>query len=119
MEKTKKMIVCETCGGEYDAALVRCPFCGTGRASAEEGEYMEQLEEVRKDLEGHKEYGDRKLKKELASTARIVILVIAVILALVFGGLWLSRNRERDRSDQKKAEFLMNQGISTQEDTTE
>lgn len=50
MEKAKKMIVCATCAGEFDASLVRCPYCGTAYALAEEEEYMEQLDDIRKDL---------------------------------------------------------------------
>ena len=116
MEKNKKMIVCATCAAEFDAALVRCPYCGTAYAPAEENEYMGQLEDVRKDLEGHKEYGNRSLKKGVGSVARIVILVIVVILILLFGSLWLSNVREKNRSDQKKEEFLMNQGITMQQE---
>ena len=59
MEKNKKMVVCATCAAEFDAALVRCPYCGTAYAPAEEDEYISQLEDVIKDLEGQKEYGNR------------------------------------------------------------
>ena len=43
-------ILCKTCGAEYDASLVRCPFCGTAYAPAEESEYMDKLEDTRIDL---------------------------------------------------------------------
>ena len=42
--------VCKKCGAEFDVSLVRCPFCGTAYAPAEEAEYMDTLEEVREDL---------------------------------------------------------------------
>ncbi len=53
------MIACRSCGAQFDAALVRCPYCGTAYAPAEENEYMGQLEDIRTDLEsadieGHK-----------------------------------------------------------------
>ena len=116
MENTKKMIVCATCAGEYEASLVRCPFCGTAYAPAEEEEYMGQMDGIRKELEGHKQDGNKTLKKGLGTTMRIVLLLIAVILLLVLGGLWFSGNRERNRSDRRKEEFLLNQGISTQQE---
>lgn len=53
---------CKTCGAEYDEALVRCPYCGTASASAEEEEYMDTLEEVRDDLHRQVENVDTKIK---------------------------------------------------------
>ena len=45
------MVTCRSCGGEFDEALVRCPFCGSAYAPAEEKEYMGKLEDIREDLE--------------------------------------------------------------------
>ena len=115
----KKMIVCVSCAAEYDSALVRCPYCGTTYAPAEEKEYMGQLEDIRKDLEGHKDAGDKSLKKGLGAVVRIAVLVIVVIMILLFGSMWLSGIREKNRSESKKAEFLKEQGITTQEDSGE
>ncbi|MCR4762037.1 MAG: hypothetical protein K5696_00760 [Lachnospiraceae bacterium] len=46
----KSTIICKTCGAEYDVSRVRCPYCGTAYAPAEEEEYMDRLEEIREDL---------------------------------------------------------------------
>ena len=119
MEETKKMIVCATCAGEYDASLVRCPYCGTAYAPAEEEEYMGQLEDVRKDLHQQKEKGEKRLKTGLGSTIRIILLVILVLLIFVFGGMWFAGKREQSRSDRKKEEFLQNQGITTEQEVTD
>ena len=44
MEKMKgKIVNCETCGAEFDASLVRCPYCGTAYEPAAEDEYMDKL----------------------------------------------------------------------------
>ena len=114
----KKMVKCETCGAEFDSSLVRCPYCGTGYAPAEEDEYMDKLEDVRKDLHRQIDNGNTRIKKGMSGTVRIILLVAAVILLLIFGGLWLSGRQERSRSDRKKEEFLQNQKITTQQEET-
>ena len=115
----KKMIVCKTCAAEFDASLVRCPYCGTAYAPAEEDEYMDKLEGVREDLHRQIEKGNTRIKKGMGSTVRAILIVIVVILLLLFGGLWLSGRSERSNSDRKKEEFLQNQGIITEREVTE
>ena len=116
----KKMIKCETCGAEFEESLVRCPYCGTGYAPAEEDEYMDKLEGVRKDLHGQIDKGNKQIKRGMGNTVRLILVAVVVILLLVFGGLWLSGRHERSRGDRKKEEFLQNQGITLQqEDTTD
>ena len=116
MMKTKT--VCRSCGAEFDAALVLCPYCGAAYAPAEEEEYMDKLEEIREDLYREKEKGDIRIKKGMTSTLRAVILAVIVILMLIFSALWLADRQERSRTDRNKEEFLQDQGITTgQEDT--
>ena len=114
----KKNIICRTCGAEYDAALVRCPFCGTAYAPAEEEEYMDKLEGIRDDLHRQIEEGDRRIKKGTRSTVFTVFCVIVVIVLLLFCILWFSYRREQNRSDRNKEEFLQDQGIMTQQEGT-
>ena len=114
----KKMIVCKTCGAEYEESLVRCPYCGTGYAPAEEDEYMEKLEGVRQDLHRQIDKGNTRIRKGMSSTFRVILIVIAAVLLLLFGGLWFSGSKERSRSGRKKEEFLQNQGITTQQEAT-
>ena len=114
-----KKIICASCGAEFDTSLVRCPYCGTAYAPAEEEEYMDQLEGIRKDLHHQMEKGDKRIRKGMGNTLRIILLLIIVILLLIFGGLWLSGRMERSRSDRQKEEFLQNQGIITEQEATE
>jgi hypothetical protein len=116
MEKEKKLILCATCGGEYDVSLVRCPYCGTAYAPAEEEEYMGQLEEIRSDLESHKEDGNKSLKSGLGTTVRIVILILALITLIILVSLFISGRVERSRSNRQKEEFLISQGIGTEQE---
>ncbi len=112
-------IICKTCGAEYDTALVRCPFCGTAYAPAEEEEYMGKLEGIREDLAREKDRGETKIKKRMSSTACIVLAAVLIVLLLLSGMLWLSERAERNRSERQKEEFLQDQGIITQQEVTD
>ena len=115
----EKMVRCTSCGAEFDVSLVRCPYCGTANAPAEEGEYMDKLEAVREDLHQQTEKSDTKIQKRMARTIRTILLVAVMILLIVFVSFWLSDRQERSRSNQKKEEFLRNQGITTQQEVND
>ena len=114
----KKMIVCKTCGAEYDESLVRCPYCGTGYAPAEENEYMDKLEGVREDLHSSIDEGNTRIRKKMGSTLSVILIVVVAVILLLFGAMWFSNRDERSRSDRKKEEFLRDQGITTQQEET-
>ena len=113
-----KKIVCGTCGAEYDASLVRCPYCGTGYAPAEEEEFMDKLGDVRKDLNKQIDKGNKKIGNDLGKTVATIIIAAIVIILLFVGGFLLSGKSERNKSEQKKEEFLQNQGITTEQEET-
>ena len=117
--KMDNKITCKKCGAEYDVSLVRCPYCQTAYAPAEEEEYMGRLEEIREDLHRETEKGDLRIRKGMSKAARTILLTVIVILLLLFGVLWLSGRRERSHSDREKEEFLQNLGITTQQEETD
>ena len=83
MEKMSgKTIKCESCGGEFDASLVRCPYCGTAYEPAAEEEYMDKLEDVRDDLSDHTKDADNAVGKTFKK-----ILLIAIIVTVIFAVL--------------------------------
>ena len=80
---------------------------------------MGQLEEIRKDLEGHKNDGDKALKKGLGTVARYALVSAVVIALLLFAIMWITGSIEKSRADRRKEEFLLNQGVTMQqEDST-
>lgn len=115
MEKTGNMVICSSCGSEFDRSQVRCPYCGTAYAPAEEEEYMGKLEGIRADLEEHKEDGDRSLKKKLGRTLGFTIAAVILIILILTGILSLSNRHEKDRAEQNKEEFMNKLGITEQQ----
>lgn len=111
----KKMVNCSSCGAEFEARLVRCPFCGTHYEPAAEEEYMGKLEGVREELESHKGDAAQSTSKALIKTVILFVLAVAVILALAIGIFSLPEMRSRERQQEKKAEVLQRYGVSTEE----
>ena len=108
-----KKIICPSCGAEYEEHLVRCPYCGTATLNAEENEYMGKLEDVRKDLEDYSGEGEKQVKSKIGKTIIIVILAMIIIAVLIIGSIFLDwLGRQRDKNNRKE-EFLNNQGITT------
>ncbi|MCR5702940.1 MAG: hypothetical protein K6G76_12470 [Lachnospiraceae bacterium] len=105
-QNNKKMVLCENCGAEFDVSLVRCPYCGSGYAPAEEDEYMDKMEDIRTELESHTDDADEKLKKGIGKTLLVGIIMLVVIASLLLGGLSLFRKSERNKGEQEKQEFL-------------
>ena len=109
-----KMIKCESCGAEYDEAKVRCPYCGTAYLPAEENEYMEQLDGVRRELLDYRDSSEKGINKRLFSLIRGAILIVLVAALLIMAKLFLTALSEKSGSRQKKDEFLKDQGIVTE-----
>ena len=110
MENIKgKTVNCETCGGEFDASLVRCPYCGTTYEPAAEEEYMGKLENVREELSEHTKDADHavwKTFKKIFLTA-IVVTVIFVLLCIIVLIIPKSGNKhDQEELNSRKQELI-------------
>ena len=110
----KKMVKCTSCGAEFDAELVRCPYCGTAYEPAAEEEYMGQLENVRTELEGHREDAAKTTGKALFRSIVIFAVVVIIILALGLSIFVLPQMRYQKRQQEKKQEFLQKNSVNSQ-----
>ena len=110
MKKMKgKMVNCETCGGEFDASLVRCPYCGTAYEPAAEEEYMGKLEKVREDLSEHTKDADHavwKTFKKILLTSIIVIVIFAVLCLIVLIIPKSGSKYDQDELNSRKQELI-------------
>ena len=110
MEKMKgKIVNCETCGAEFDASLVRCPYCGTAYEPAAEDEYMDKLEDVREDLSKHTKDADNATKKtfkKILLTAIIVIVIISVMCIIALIAPKSDSKHDTDDLNSRKQELI-------------
>ena len=104
-----KMMVCDSCGAEFEENLAKCPYCGSMNVKGAEREYMEKLEDVQEDME---ELEDAPLdelsdtvKKQGRFLAKVFLVVLAVVGILVLAYFFIER---RDRWDPK-AEYAWQQ----------
>lgn len=95
------MIVCSSCGADFDEMSPACPFCGTASIKGAEAEYMARLGDVREDLAELKnvplEETKQAFKKQGRFTAIVIGIICFVLLVFSAGGYLLSRLDERDR----------------------
>ena len=111
----KEYVNCTSCGAQFPAKMIRCPYCGTAYEPAAEEEYMGKLEDVRTELDQHKKDADKSTGKSLLRVILIFAIVVAVILLLGIGFYLLPELGSRARQREKKEEFLQKYSVSTQE----
>ena len=119
--KTVKMLSCPNCGAQYEAGLLRCPYCGSVDDYQDETEYLEDLDELRDKLEDMPEDVLREhKKKETVEAARdmkriltLVGAVAAAILLLIGASVFFDRvvagNSDQKRNERAKEEYLWKQ----------
>lgn len=98
------MIKCPHCGAEFGEHEPKCPYCDTLYFPGAEEEFLEQLDDIKEDVEDLKDYSmdeyKESVKKEGKSTAKIVGIVLGVVLAIaaVLAGLyyWIESRMEMD-----------------------
>ncbi len=84
------MIYCENCYAPIEEDSAKCPYCGALNAAGGEKQYMEQLYDIKKDVEELSTVPGREYRREIGKSGRVIrrtFLVIAVFLAFV--GLFL------------------------------
>jgi len=98
-----KMIICASCGAEFDADQVRCPYCGTAYAPAEKEEYDEKIEELskseRKDIRSAKRYRGLGRRAAILIALVIGIIVMSVVSSYNYAD---HDNEEAVRRDSEK-----------------
>jgi len=93
---------CPNCGADCDAALPRCPYCGTLMAEGAEREYMEKLHDLREDMAALGHVPGKAVKSQLRQQGKrlrrvaLVVLLAAAALALLF--FWQERRWQRDHT---------------------
>ena len=87
-----KKIICDSCGGEFDGGLTKCPYCGTLNPGGAEKAYLERLDDVHEELEdlkGVPEEEVRQAVKRSGSYLKKVIVAVVLLTAVVLGGFYI------------------------------
>ena len=99
-------MICGFCGAEFDDNLVKCPYCDSTNVKGAEAVYMEQLEDVREELDNLTDVPMNEIKKAAKKQLKFVGIVLGVLLVLVLAAsgfaYWLEYQYKRD----EKADFL-------------
>jgi hypothetical protein len=103
----EKMIKCGSCGAEFPAAQVRCPYCGTADKAAAENEYKGRVDDARRELEDNKKaLGEAKRLEGLGLRAAILaVLIIGILIMLVITSVNFS---DTDNDESKRRDAVKN-----------
>ncbi|MDE6404566.1 MAG: zinc ribbon domain-containing protein [Lachnospiraceae bacterium] len=88
------MIYCENCHAPVAEESAKCPYCGALNAVGGEKQYMEQLYDIKKDVEELSATPVREYRREIGKSGRVVrrtFLVTAALMAFVGLLLFLGR----------------------------
>lgn len=76
------MLYCENCHAPIPEESAKCPYCGAFNASGGERQYMEQLYDLKEDVEEISEVPKQAYRREMGKIGRILFRTF-----LVFAGL--------------------------------
>ena len=111
----KEYVNCSSCGAQFPASKIRCPYCGTAYEPAAEEEYMEKLEDIRTELDQHKTDADKSTVKSLVRAILIFVVVVAILLLLGLAANMLPNLGSRARQRENKEEFMQKYSVGTEE----
>lgn len=80
------MIHCENCSAMIEENSAKCPYCGAFNVIGGEKQYMEQLYDIKKDVEELSDVPVREYRREIGKTGRVIrrtFLAAAVLMAFV------------------------------------
>lgn len=76
------MLYCENCHAPIPEESAKCPYCGAFNALGGERQYMEQLYDLKEDVEEISEVPEQEYRREMGKIGRILFRTV-----LVFAGL--------------------------------
>lgn len=101
-----KMIICSSCGGECAEESANCPYCGSTLLTGAEKQYMEQLRDVKEQMEELDAAPIEETKAAIKGQGKVLkigIILGGVLLLLVLGATyWFDRMLYRDEDDFKQ-----------------
>lgn len=103
-------MLCPNCGATLTEQDTKCPYCGTPNPAGAEKKYMNQLSDLRKQMEGLEKESHKAYKKELHRSSRfilrtclILVGILAAITILFQVSEFISRQKSRAYTESKLA----------------
>jgi len=103
------MIICPSCGGEFEDTLPKCPYCDTLHIKGAEAEYMEKLEDVREDMAQLGAVPKEETQKEMKRQGKFLGKIVAVLVILTLLPIILFALGNRDEKRDLQADYLWKQ----------
>lgn len=88
------MLYCENCHAPIEDDSAKCPYCGALNVTGSEKQYMEQLYDIKKDVEELSAVPKEEYRGEIGKTGRVIrrtFLAAAVLMTFVGLLLFLVR----------------------------
>ncbi|MCR5733123.1 MAG: zinc-ribbon domain-containing protein [Lachnospiraceae bacterium] len=100
-------IRCPNCGAEIDAQSTKCPYCGYINEKGAEKKYMDNLYEVKKNLDGIDEEAASGYKESYRKVSKMIVITFAILIAataviLVIYNIHEKRSLQRDLDSGNK-----------------
>lgn len=86
MEGNIKKIVCPNCGAEIESNVDKCPNCGYINVEGAEKKYMNDLGEIKDNLQKVEEEPEKALKKGMSKGLKVILWTIGILIVL--GGIY-------------------------------
>ena len=103
-------MLCPNCGATLTEQDTKCPYCGTPNPAGAEKKYMNQLSDLRKQMEGLEKESHKAYKKEFHRSSRfilrtclILVGILAAITILFQVSEFISRQKSRADTESKMA----------------
>ncbi|MGI6003540.1 MAG: hypothetical protein ACOX74_07960 [Lachnospiraceae bacterium] len=101
----RKKIICPNCGGEYDASLTCCPYCGTQNDEAAEKEYLGRIGKINRNLRNLPKGSGEQLAGSAARGVRRAVLIIALIVGTVLLAFGIWRAYSKNEVNKHKSDY--------------
>ena len=102
----EKVMVCGSCGSEYEDSLLVCPYCGSENEKRAREEQQEYIEEIKEKIEEVRQQAPREAAKR--ASHKVVQIAIGVVAAFVVValGVWLYSGVQARMALQRQMKIL-------------
>lgn len=109
-------MICKSCGAEFSAELLQCPFCGTENEKEAVEQQEEYIKQVEQKIEAVKEMPKEVAKKANSWLTKLVIGIVILAIVILVGAFLIVRlldatsvQRQQKKLDKLEAMYQAEQ----------